>query len=201
MLLWRLSSARRAADFDGGFGLFNDGRWNTRGRPVTYCSTVPSLAALEKRVHVADPALLPPQVMVAYDVPDGISVRRIEIDETACRLGDAADQYATHRRRLAGCGGRSAAVRAVRHRADCECPRSQYPDQPSRRKRCRHQQSSIYDALHARSAIVQAVEGGLAERPNPPFDLAEGGGLRLRLICPTRHSKRFGCRSKRFYVH
>jgi RES domain-containing protein len=81
MLLWRLSSARRAADFDGGFGLFNDGRWNTRGRPVTYCATEPSLAALEKRVHVADPALLPPQVMVAYDVPDGISVRRIEIDE------------------------------------------------------------------------------------------------------------------------
>lgn len=81
MLLWRLSSARRAADFDGGFGIFNDGRWNTRGRAVTYCSTVPSLAALEKRVHVADPALLPPQVMVAYDVPDGISVRRIEIDE------------------------------------------------------------------------------------------------------------------------
>jgi RES domain-containing protein len=81
MLLWRLSSARRAADFDGGFGVFNDGRWNTRGRAVTYCSTVPSLAALEKRVHVADPALLPPQVMVAYDVPDGISPRRIEIDE------------------------------------------------------------------------------------------------------------------------
>mgnify|MGYP001229792274 CR=1 FL=1 len=81
MRLWRLSSARRAAEFDGGYGLFNDGRWNTRGRPVTYCATVPSLAALEKRVHVADPALLPPQVMVAYDVPDGISARTIAIDE------------------------------------------------------------------------------------------------------------------------
>ena len=81
MRLWRLSSARRATDFDGGFGIFNDGRWNTRGRAVTYCSTGPSLATLEKRVHVADPALLPPQVMVAYDVPDGISLRRIEIDE------------------------------------------------------------------------------------------------------------------------
>jgi RES domain-containing protein len=76
-----LSSARRAADFDGGFGIFNDGRWNTRGRPVTYCATVPSLAALEKRVHVTDPALLPPQFMITYHVPDGISVRRLEIDE------------------------------------------------------------------------------------------------------------------------
>lgn len=81
MRLWRLSSARRAAEFDGGYGIFNDGRWNTRGRPVTYCATVPSLAALEKRVHVADPALLPPQIMVAYDVPDGISLRAIEIGD------------------------------------------------------------------------------------------------------------------------
>ena len=81
MRLWRLASARRAADFDGGYGIFNDGRWNTRGRPVTYCATVPSLAALEKRVHVTDPALLPPQVMVAYEVPDGISTRTVDIDE------------------------------------------------------------------------------------------------------------------------
>jgi RES domain-containing protein len=81
MRLWRLSSVRHARDFDGGYGLFNDGRWNTRGRPVTYCSTAPSLAALEKRVHVSDPALLPPQVMVAYDVPDSISTRTIAFND------------------------------------------------------------------------------------------------------------------------
>ena len=81
MRLWRLASVRRAAEFDGGYGIFNDGRWNSRGRPVTYCATVPSLAALEKRVHIADPALLPPQVMVAYDVPEGISARTVAIDE------------------------------------------------------------------------------------------------------------------------
>jgi RES domain-containing protein len=81
MLLWRLSSARRAHDFDGGYGLHNDGRWNTHGRPVTYCASVPSLAALEKRVHVADPALLPPQVMVAYRVPDDVTRRTLAFDE------------------------------------------------------------------------------------------------------------------------
>jgi RES domain-containing protein len=80
MLLWRLSSERRARDFDGGYGLFNDGRWNTRGRPVTYCCTVASLAALEKRVHVSDPALLPPQMLVTYEMPEDISRRTIEID-------------------------------------------------------------------------------------------------------------------------
>ena len=80
MLLWRLSSERRARDFDGGYGLLHDGRWNTRGRPVTYCSTVASLAALEKRVHVSDPALLPSQMLVTYELPRDISRRTIEID-------------------------------------------------------------------------------------------------------------------------
>ena len=80
MHLWRLSSERHARDFDGGYAIFNNGRWNTRGRPVTYCSTVASLAALEKRVHVADPALLPPQVLVTYEMPDSISSRTIDID-------------------------------------------------------------------------------------------------------------------------
>lgn len=81
MRLWRISSERRARDFDGGYGVANDGRWNTRGRPVTYCSTVPSLAALEKRVHVSDAALLPPQVLVAYDLPDDASRRVISITD------------------------------------------------------------------------------------------------------------------------
>ncbi len=79
MRLWRLSSARHARDFTGGYGLFNSGRWNTAGRPVTYCATVPSLAALERRVHVTDAADLPPQFLVAYNVPDDIAVRTIEI--------------------------------------------------------------------------------------------------------------------------
>src|SRR6266849_8063690 len=89
MRLWRLSSLRRARDFDGGYGLSNNGRWNTKGRPVTYCSTVPSLAALEKRVHVTDPGLLPPQALVEYDVPDDVPVHNIQIadlpDEWAAR--------------------------------------------------------------------------------------------------------------------
>ena len=79
MRLWRLSSVRHARDFYGGYGLSFDGRWNTRGRPVIYCSTAPSLAALEKRVHVTDPALLPPQVMVAYDLPDDLASGTIQI--------------------------------------------------------------------------------------------------------------------------
>lgn len=79
MRLWRVSSLRHARDFTGGYGLLNSGRWNTPARPVTYCATVPSLAALEKRVHVRDPALLPPQVIVEYDAPDDLARREIDI--------------------------------------------------------------------------------------------------------------------------
>lgn len=83
MRLWRLSSARRARDFSGGYGLLHAGRWNTAGRPVTYCSTVPSLAALEKRVHVTDPALLPPQSMVEYEAPDDLPRRTVDFNDLA----------------------------------------------------------------------------------------------------------------------
>ncbi len=80
MRLWRLSSLRRARDFDGGYGLANSGRGNTTGRPVIYCSMVPSLTALEKRVHVTDSSLLPPQAMVEYAVPDDAPVHNISFD-------------------------------------------------------------------------------------------------------------------------
>ncbi len=79
MRLWRLSSARHARDFSGGYGLLHSGRWNTAGRPVTYCATLPSLAALEKRVHVNDPGLLPPLMMVEYDAPDDLPQGVVEI--------------------------------------------------------------------------------------------------------------------------
>jgi RES domain-containing protein len=81
MRLWRLSSERRARNFDGGYGISNDGRWNTRGRLVTYCSTVASLTALEKRVYVTDPALLPAQVLVTYELPDSLPQRTIDLDD------------------------------------------------------------------------------------------------------------------------
>lgn len=59
------------------------GRWNTAGHPVAYCSTVPSLAALEMRVHVTDPALLPPLSMVEYAVPEDLLQRSVELNALA----------------------------------------------------------------------------------------------------------------------
>ncbi len=53
MLLWRLSGKHHAHAFDGWYGLFFDGRWNTMGHAVTYCATSPALCVLEKAVHIA----------------------------------------------------------------------------------------------------------------------------------------------------
>lgn len=79
MRLWRLSADRHARDLSGGYGLINDGRWNTRGRPLTYTATTPSLCALEKLVHVEDPGLLPALAMVEYNVPDRLGIEIIEL--------------------------------------------------------------------------------------------------------------------------
>lgn len=81
MRLWRLSGPQHAATFDGGYGLLFDGRWNTVGHTVTYCSTSPSLCVLEKLVHVEDPRLLPDLVMVTYDVPDALAVHVVTLDD------------------------------------------------------------------------------------------------------------------------
>lgn len=81
MRLWRLSDFAHARSFDGGYGLLFDGRWNTAGHAVTYCSTSPSLCVLEKLVHIEDPELMPPLMMVRYDVPDEVAVETIGLAE------------------------------------------------------------------------------------------------------------------------
>jgi RES domain-containing protein len=79
MQLWRLSGAAHARAFDGGYGLFHPGRWNSVGRAVTYCATSPSLCVLEKLVHIEDPALLPDLAMVRYEAPDDLAVDRVDL--------------------------------------------------------------------------------------------------------------------------
>ena len=75
MWVWRLSGAEYAERFDGSFGLLHDGRWNDRGRPITYCSTGPALCVLEKLVHIEDASLIPDDtVLVRYEVPDDLQV-------------------------------------------------------------------------------------------------------------------------------
>ena len=81
MRMWRLSGADTAARFDGGFGIDHEGRWNGRGRLITYCATGPALCVLEKLVHVEDAGLLPDDTMlVRYDVPDDLCIEESPLD-------------------------------------------------------------------------------------------------------------------------
>jgi RES domain-containing protein len=79
MRLWRLSGTEHAQAMDGGYGLLFDGRWNSVGHAVTYCSTSPSLCVLEKLVHIEDPSLLPELVTVTYEVPDTLPVETVDL--------------------------------------------------------------------------------------------------------------------------
>lgn len=75
MDLWRLAGAAYVGRFDGGYGLAHFGRWNTMGRPLTYCATSPSLCVLEKLVHVGASELLPDDLfMVRYAAPDHLAI-------------------------------------------------------------------------------------------------------------------------------
>ncbi len=77
MKVWRICKRAHAA-FDGEGARKAGGRWNPRGVAVVYASETLSLAALELLVH-ADPALLPEDlVAIEADVPETVSVRRIE---------------------------------------------------------------------------------------------------------------------------
>ena len=81
MQLWRLSASAYAERFDGGYGLGRDGRWNGRGRLVTYCSTGPALCVLEKLVHISDASQLPDDmVLVRYEVPDDLKIDEVPLD-------------------------------------------------------------------------------------------------------------------------
>ena len=81
MWLWRLSGADYAERFDGGYGYRYDGRWNTRGRPVTYCSTGPALCLLEKLAHIDDMSLLPDDtLLVCFDAPEDMGIEFVQLD-------------------------------------------------------------------------------------------------------------------------
>jgi RES domain-containing protein len=70
---WRLTRPEFAPGLDGEGARLFGGRWNSRGRPMVYCSGSLSLALLEVWVHLPAaqrrPGSLPEHVKVGLDVP------------------------------------------------------------------------------------------------------------------------------------
>ena len=116
MRLWRLSGAAFADRFDGGYGLEHAGRWNERGRSVTYCTTGPALCVLEKLVHVEDADLLPDDTMlIRYDVSDDLQTQE-------SRLADLPENWRAWLERASSCmprASRSQESRDSRTIPDC----------------------------------------------------------------------------------
>ena len=95
MRLWRLAGADHAARLDGGYGIANDGRWNLRGHPVTYCATGPALCLLEKLVHIGEVSLIPDDtVLVCYEPPDDTTIEDVWIEDLPAgwRLDEGASR-------------------------------------------------------------------------------------------------------------
>jgi RES domain-containing protein len=82
MRVWRISKAKHARSaFSGEGARLFDARWNFAGTPMVYASSSLALAAIEFFVHL-DPNEAPPNlVAVTAEVPDDLSVERVEIEQ------------------------------------------------------------------------------------------------------------------------
>jgi RES domain-containing protein len=82
MRVWRISKEKDARSaFSGDGARLFDGRWSIAGTPMVYTSTSLALAAIEFFVHL-DPSDAPPGlVSLTAEVPDNLSVERIEIGQ------------------------------------------------------------------------------------------------------------------------
>jgi RES domain-containing protein len=78
MHLYRLTKKNHAS-LDGAGGLFMAGRWNEKGIRVVYMSVSRSLTILENLVHISDPTLIPPDmVIMTIDIPDDIGIEVLD---------------------------------------------------------------------------------------------------------------------------
>jgi RES domain-containing protein len=80
--VYRLSKARyREQVFSGLGGVYADGRWTPRGRPVVYTSESISLAVLEYALNYRRHGWLPASVLARADIPDGMPAEAVSLSD------------------------------------------------------------------------------------------------------------------------
>lgn len=80
--VYRLSKARyRDQVFSGLGGVYTDGRWTPRGRPVVYTSESISLAVLEYALNYRRHGWLPSSVLARADIPDGVPAESVRLSD------------------------------------------------------------------------------------------------------------------------
>jgi RES domain-containing protein len=69
------------ADLAGKGGLYANGRWHSRGRPIVYMSGSRALAVLEALVHTDPEELADDSVLLTVSIPDPLVVQEIGLTE------------------------------------------------------------------------------------------------------------------------
>ncbi len=78
--VYRLGKKKHAKEhFSGAGGLYADGRWTRRGRPLVYTSESIALAVLEYTANYQVRGWVPASVLARATIPDGIAVESVEI--------------------------------------------------------------------------------------------------------------------------
>lgn len=109
MRVWRLARSVYPA-LDGEGARLYGGRWNAPGTPVVYTARSLSLAALELLVHL-NPDRLPEDLMAyAIDIPDGLKVHRIDVEDLPDGWDRRAEDAELRRLGQAWAGAEEAAV-------------------------------------------------------------------------------------------
>ncbi|ASU33484.1 RES family NAD+ phosphorylase [Mucilaginibacter xinganensis] len=80
MVLYRIAKCEYAGDLSGTGARLYGGRWNSKGKPVTYLASSRSLAVLEVLVHLP-PLMIPDDFcLVGIEVPDN-SITQVAVNE------------------------------------------------------------------------------------------------------------------------
>ena len=82
MRVWRICKGEHTVTaFTGEGAILYGGRWHHPGSPVVYCSESRALAALEQLDHLHRNRLPPHFVCFAVEIPDGLAIRRVGIED------------------------------------------------------------------------------------------------------------------------
>lgn len=89
MRWWRIVKTKHAAvAFDGEGARRFEGRWNSKGTPVVYCSATLSLAALELLVHLEVEDFGVSRVAIPVEGPDFLKIERLSIEQLSSNWRD-----------------------------------------------------------------------------------------------------------------
>ena len=79
MLLYRIAKSKYINDLSGEGPRLGGSRWTSVGTPVVYVAENRALAALEFYGHVKSSLVFPPLKLATIEIPDTVSIRKIDI--------------------------------------------------------------------------------------------------------------------------